>query len=233
MHKELTSLWVRRLPGAYDLAAHVPLGEIYQAACPLVIPEKEGAIGMGSVDVGVVDMERIKALGAFADKSGLARVCMHGCAFILSFIQKIIHTYMHTYKNMRECAHIPPNHRLSFSVSPLTSRFAPHVDEKLKGLKRPSPPMAKNGQGKRAVGVENAMADLKRKREIFVEKCSQKMPLGWSKMESVGAEIIAKRARIDRTVEEAQTSLDAAVRFSIQFILMGVCLGVLSSVSCC
>ena len=98
-------------------------------------------------------------------------------------------------------------------MSPLTSRFIPHADEKIQGLKRPSTPMAINGQGKRVGGVEKVMAELKRKTEIFVEKCSEKMPHGWAKMESVGAETVAKRARIDRAVEEAQASFDTAVRF--------------------
>jgi hypothetical protein len=54
----------------------VHLGEIYQAACPLVFPVKEYAVDKGNVDVGVIDLERIKVLGAFVDKSEFARVCM-------------------------------------------------------------------------------------------------------------------------------------------------------------
>ena len=75
-YRVLTSLWVSRLPGVSDLAAPVHLGEIYQAACPLVFPVKEYALDKGNVDVGVIDLERIKVLGAFVDKSEFARVRM-------------------------------------------------------------------------------------------------------------------------------------------------------------
>lgn len=77
-------------------------------------------------------------------------------------------------------------------------------------MARPSPPKALKGQGKQEGRMEQALADLKRKRDKF-ESLSGRMSQGWSPTETVDADTVAKRARMDSIVEVAASSLEAKV----------------------